>query len=121
MPCVLIVEDDADLRELMQHLLRTAGYETCCAGNGRDALDQMQDCKPALVLLDLHMPVMDGFEFRRRQLADPGKADVPVVAVTAHYDPHEVEARLHIKCLHKPLSVDHILTELQQACEGGRV
>jgi CheY-like chemotaxis protein len=118
MPSVLIVEDDDDLCEFMNYLLTSNGYETVCAHNGRDALDQMRSCKPCLVLLDLHMPVMDGFEFRWHQLRDPSCASIPVVAVTAHFDPRDVERRLGVKCLRKPFAIDHILTEVQRACTG---
>ena len=121
MPCVLIVTDDADLRQFLEYLLKATGYETISAHNSREALDQMQTCNPCLVLLDLHLPMMDGFELRRRQLRDPKQADVPVVAVTARYDPQVIEKQLHIKCLHEPFSVDHLLTEVRHACRNGRV
>ena len=61
----------------------------------------MRERNPSVALLALHMPVMDGFEFRRRQLQDPMNATVPVVAVTAHYNPLEVDQKLGIKCLRK--------------------
>ena len=69
MPCVLIVEDDADIREFMQFLLSASGYETMTAANGEEALHRMRERRPCMVLLDLMMPVMDGFDFRARQLA----------------------------------------------------
>lgn len=120
MPCVLIVEDDADVREFLEFLLADNGYDTASARNGRDALIQMAARKPSVVLLDLNMPVMDGWEFRRQQLDDPGKAGVPVVAVTAHFDPHDVERTLGVKCLKKPMQVDQLLAEVQQACAARR-
>ena len=116
MPCVLIVEDDADLRMMMEYLLQVNGYETTCACNGLEAFAQIHLRKPCVVLLDLHMPVMDGFEFRRRQLTDSHCCAVPIVAITAHYDPQEVERQLGITCLHKPLSIDHVVHEVERAC-----
>ena len=120
MPCVLIVEDDPDVREFLEFLLAENGYETTLAQNGRDALIQMAARKPSVVLLDLNMPVMDGWEFRREQLDDPRKAGVPVVVVTAHYDPHDVERTLGVKCVTKPIQVDQVLAEVQQACAARR-
>ena len=61
MPCVMIVDDDADIRELLNFLMTANGYETMTAQNGRDALERMRGRLPCLVLLDLHMPVMDGW------------------------------------------------------------
>ena len=116
MPCVLIVEDDPDIREFMELLLIDAGYDTMTAENGSRALERMRTRRPCLVLLDLAMPVMDGWEFRERQLADPTIASVPVVCVTAAFDPANVSARLRVPCLPKPVSFAAVLDEVQHAC-----
>jgi CheY-like chemotaxis protein len=116
MPCVLIVEDDADIRSFMQFLLDSSGYNTVAAGNGREALEAMRGKRPCMVLLDLMMPVMDGFEFRARQLRDPSLATVPVLCLTAMPDIPSLEARLSAPCLHKPVSVDRLLTEVEARC-----
>jgi CheY-like chemotaxis protein len=116
MPCVLIVEDDPDVCEFMSFLMAANGYETLRARNGRDALEVMRKRMPCIVLLDLHMPVMDGWEFRRRQLMDPRAASVPVVAVTAHFDPSAVEHRLGVKCINKPIHIEDVVREVQFAC-----
>jgi len=116
MPCVLIVEDDADVCGFMNFLLTVNGYETMCAGNGQQALEQMRIRRPCIVLLDIHMPVMDGWEFRKRQLHDPEYATVPVVAVTAHFDAGEVEHKLGVKCIRKPIHIDEVITEVRVAC-----
>ena len=116
MPCVLIVEDDPDLRELMEFILAEHGYETISAWNGLQALEKMAARRPDVVLLDIHMPVMDGVEFRRQQLEDPQRRDVPVIAVTAHHNPRDVEGRLGVKCLSKPLSLDQLLMDVHHAC-----
>ena len=116
MPCVLIVEDDAELCGFMNFLLTANGYQTMCAGNGQQALDQMRTRTPCIVLLDIHMPVMDGWEFRKRQLDDPRYASVPVVAVTAHFDARAVEDKLGVRCLRKPMHIDEVITEVRVAC-----
>lgn len=119
MPCVLIVEDDPDIREFMELLLIDAGYDTMTAENGARGLESMRARRPCLVLLDLAMPVMDGWGFRERQLADPELAKVPVVCVTAAFDPASVSARLKVPCLPKPVSFSAVLDAVQHAC-GGR-
>jgi CheY-like chemotaxis protein len=116
MPCVLIVEDDTEVCGFMDFLLTANGYETMCAGNGHQALEQMRARKPCIVLLDIHMPVMDGWEFRKRQLHDPKYASVPVVAVTAHFDPRDVEDKLGVKCLRKPIHIEEVISEVRVAC-----
>jgi CheY-like chemotaxis protein len=81
---VMIVEDDADIREALTALLVETGYSVACAGDGEDALRQLKaGARPAVVLLDLMMPVMTGAEFRQAQLADPELAGIPIVVLTA--------------------------------------
>jgi CheY-like chemotaxis protein len=118
MPLVLIVEDDPDIREFMELLLIDAGYETMTAENGSRALERMRARRPCIVLLDLAMPVMDGFGFRERQLADPDLAKIPVVCITAAFDPVSVSARLKVPCLPKPVSFSAVLDVVQNACRS---
>ena len=69
---------------MMAQLLSLEGFQTAAVANGQEALDYLrQENAPNLILLDLMMPVMDGWEFRRRQRADPGIADIPVVVLSA--------------------------------------
>ena len=79
---VLLVEDAADSREAMQEVLEQFGAQVVPATNGRDALEKLNGAAPDLVVCDLRMPVMDGYEFVRRLRADPLRADLPVVAVS---------------------------------------
>ena len=116
---VLIVEDDTDVREMMQLMIGSAGFDTVGACNGRQALERMREELPCMVLLDLQMPIMDGFEFRRRQLADPRLADVPVVCITAHYDPAAMAANLGVPCLAKPPDFDTVVGAVAATCGGG--
>lgn len=118
MPCVLIVEDEPDVREFMELLLQTSGYETMSAQNGLEALEQMRQRRPCVVLLDLMMPVMNGWEFREHQLAEASLADVPVVCVTAVFDPSQVVKRLRIPCVRKPVEFPELLQKVANACGG---
>lgn len=120
MPCVLVVEDDMDVREMLRTILETEGYETVVAANGAEALEAMQQRTPCVVLLDLMMPVMDGWTFRQRQLATPEFADVPVICLTAVYDPQAASHALRAPCLHKPVEMDALLDRVEQACWNRR-
>jgi CheY-like chemotaxis protein len=113
---VLIVEDDADLREMMAQLLTLEGYHIATVANGREALEYLQnEDTPALILLDLMMPIMDGWEFRRQQQAIPAVAGVPVVILSA-LDPvraADVNAAAFLK---KPLDFDRLLQLVRSYC-----
>jgi DNA-binding response OmpR family regulator len=113
---VLIVEDDADVREMLQTLLRSHGYTTEVATNGRDALAAAEEEPPCLILLDLMMPIMSGWEFRERQLADSSIAGVPVVCLSAVYDHRMVTERLKVPCLSKPVDFDELLACVSAHC-----
>ena len=81
---ILLVEDEPNNRDLALKILRASGYDVSCAGNGREAVEMATLQHPALILMDLSLPEMDGWEATRRIKADPAVADIPVVAATAH-------------------------------------
>jgi CheY-like chemotaxis protein len=115
---VLIVEDDADLREMMAQLLTLEGYHIDTAANGREALEYLNGApRPDVILLDLMMPIMDGWEFRRRQQNDPALADVPVIVLTAL---DQAQARANdlngVDFLKKPLDFDRLLELVRRRC-----
>ena len=80
---VLLVEDDADTRDVMARILRKAGRDVVEAGNGREALQRLTDMRPAIILLDLMMPVMDGFDFLLEMRTHTEWQDIPVIVLTA--------------------------------------
>jgi CheY-like chemotaxis protein len=81
---ILIVDDDTDVREVLGELLADEGYATRMCANGRAALELLRGgARPRLILLDLMMPVMDGWQFRAEQLRDATLRDIPVVVMTA--------------------------------------
>lgn len=84
-PLVLVVDDDDDLRELLGVLLATEGVEVASAANGLEALSAIAARRPDLILLDMKMPVMDGWELCRRLDADGGRP--PILVMTAAFDP----------------------------------
>jgi signal transduction histidine kinase/DNA-binding response OmpR family regulator len=79
---VLVVEDDPEQREMMTRLLKKSGYESVCASDGNEALKTLDECRPSLILLDLMMPGMDGFDFLAALHRRPGPSP-PVVVITA--------------------------------------
>src|SRR5438034_634386 len=113
---VLIVEDDNDLRDMMAQLLMLEGFQTAAVANGREALEYLNSgARPDVILLDLMMPIMDGWEFRRRQQADPTVSAVPVIVLSA-LDPTraaDVNANAFLK---KPLDFDRLLALVRSYC-----
>ncbi len=82
---VLLVEDDPDLRVFVQEVLEEAGYRVLAAGDGLDALEQASTQVPDLILLDMRMPCMDGWEFARAFRAQHTRR-VPIIVFTAATD-----------------------------------
>jgi CheY-like chemotaxis protein len=108
---ILVVEDHADLREMLTVLLESEGFGVRTAVNGAEALARLEEGRPALILLDLMMPVMSGDEFRQRQLADPRYRDVPVICMTAAHDGRERAQRLRAdEYFQKPLDFEQLVS-----------
>jgi CheY-like chemotaxis protein len=101
----MIVEDDHLIREAIAEALGEEGFEVVEAANGREALDALHRERASLVLLDLMMPIMDGWQFREEQLRDPELSDIPVVVLSALQDD-----RLHVqRHFTKPCDLDELL------------
>ena len=80
---ILIVDDQPDLANLMADMLVDAGYVTRTADNARDALSEIQLDPPDLLLLDVHMPDLDGYEVATMLKSDPATASIPIIMVSA--------------------------------------
>jgi CheY-like chemotaxis protein len=114
---VLVVDDDKDIRETLQELIEDEGYDVASARNGLEALERIRERRFGLVVLDLFMPGMDGTEFRRRQLADPEIAGVPVVVISAAAGLEERVASMRPAAhLEKPIAVDDLLDLIARFC-----
>ena len=83
-PRVLLVDDYPDAREMYSEYLEFCGFEVVEAGNGMEALQRAADDNPDIILMDLSLPVMDGWEATRRLKADERTKAIPVLAVTGH-------------------------------------
>ena len=106
---VLVVEDDLDLLGLVELLLQDAGHRVRTASNGVEALDRVAEEMPALILLDMRMPVMNGWEFAREFRARHGRA-CPIVVVTAAENARLRAAEIEAEgFLAKPFDLDDVL------------
>jgi CheY-like chemotaxis protein len=113
---VLVVDDDVDCLEALRFLLQDEGYHVEVARHGQEALDYFrQGGRPAVVILDLLMPVMDGLEFLRRRRDDPVLSSTPVIVLTA------TDARLGSQdevVLRKPVDFPVLVSKIERACSS---
>ena len=118
----LVVDDDPLIREFVQYALDDEGFEVRCAATGAEALDTLATWHADVVLLDLMMPVMDGWEFRRRQREDPALASIHVIVMSANRCLPSAEAVLSpCAMLSKPFNVTDLLDRATQcAAEAAR-
>jgi CheY-like chemotaxis protein len=117
-PLVLVVDDDPDLRRLTESLLTAHGYHVIVAGHGRDALLRLRERCPDLIVRDLNMPVMDGWQFRNEQryLTDRKRAAVPVLLMTGVDDAaREAESLRAVGVIKKPFDPDDLLDAVSAA------
>jgi CheY-like chemotaxis protein len=117
-PRVLIVEDDASVREALATFLECEGYGVIEAGDGVEALQRLRATTDVgLILLDLMMPVMNGWEFRDEQTKDPALASIPVVIITADTQAtRKATAVGAAGCLLKPVEFPELLTYVDRFC-----
>ena len=110
LPYVLVVDDDPAIRGLVAEALRHEGYNVDMAAHGREALDAMRARKPATVVLDLMMPVMDGFVFLEECHKQQLCVDVPIVVISAVADALQriTEVPVHA-CMAKPFDLDDLV------------
>lgn len=115
-PTIFIVEDDVDTREMLETLLELEGYRVETAANGRQALERLnQGLRASVILLDLMMPVMDGWQFRREQEQRREIAGIPVIVVSAAGRDRlqQIQANAYLS---KPVDLDELLTHINQFC-----
>jgi CheY-like chemotaxis protein len=115
---ILIVEDDVDVREALAVFLAGEGYKVVEAGHGAEALDQLRSAVPfCLILLDLFMPVMDGWTFRAEQLRDAALATIPVIVISADASAVRRGRELGaVASMVKPIDFDALLKHVDEYC-----
>jgi len=115
--CILVVEDQEDNRQIVRDLLTTTNYEVMEAENGQEALAAVAKQRPDLILMDIQLPVMDGYEATRRIKADPALAAIPVIAVTSYALSGDEEKARAAGCddfVPKPFSPRQLLAKIRQ-------
>ncbi len=113
---LLIVEDNRDMREMLGLILERLGYIPVLAGDGKDGVEKAIAEKPNLILMDMMMPVMDGWEAARALRANPETKEIPILAITALIRPHDLETCLDAGCngyILKPFSFADLQSRIQ--------
>jgi CheY-like chemotaxis protein len=117
-PLILLVEDDFILRGSLTEMLRDEGYGVECAANGVEGLRRLlQPPRPALVLLDIMMPHMDGLTFRATQLALPAVAEIPVIVISAVGPGRSAAALAFSRTFSKPIDTVELLRSIHEVLE----
>jgi len=114
---VLVVEDTEDNRRILRDLLSMAGYDMVEAHDGAEGVAKAAEHKPDLILMDIQMPVMDGYEATRRIKADPALAHIPVIAVTSYALSGDEEKTRAAGCngyIAKPFSPRQLLSKVRE-------
>src|SRR5687767_206546 len=122
-PVILIAEDQQELRQLYAQQLTMCGFDVIEAVNGAEALDLTSSRLPDVILMDLSMPVLDGWEATRRLRADTRTAHIPVVALTAHDGSGELQRATSAGCdwfVPKPCPPDALITEVRRVLSATR-
>ena len=120
---LLVVDDDAAIREMLNLVLVSEGFDVTTVADGASALASTERIRPDLILLDMKMPVMDGWQFLQRYRQQPGPR-VPVVVVTAAQDDRRLAADVGADgYVAKPFSIDDLLRVVHRCigapCEDG--
>lgn len=113
----MIIEDDVDIAENLKSLLEIEGYTSDVAKDGLEGLNRLRSASelPGLILLDLMMPTMDGFQFREAQMNDPALAKIPVAIMTAGGNIEAKIAAMNVEVsFRKPLDIDKLLATIDK-------
>ena len=116
-PTILLVEDNHDNRTIYGTILRHVGYDVAEAGSGEEGLELARKLIPALVLMDVAMPGIDGWEATRLLKSDPLTAGIPVVALTAHAMTEDRRRAEEVGCdgyLSKPIEPRRVVEEVRR-------
>jgi len=122
-PLVLVVDDFADNREMYSEYLTYSGYDVIEAKNGKEALEAAQARAPDIIIMDLSLPVMDGWEATRRLKADDRTRRIPVVALTGHALAGHSQGAREAGCdsfLAKPCLPDQLVAEIKRMLATGK-
>jgi CheY-like chemotaxis protein len=122
MPKILLVEDNELNRDMLSRRLQRKGYEVLMAVNGQEGVQMVQSQTPDLVLMDMSLPVMDGWEATRQLKANASTRNVPVIALTAHAMAGDHEKALEAGCDDydtKPIDLPRLLEKIEMLLNSG--
>ena len=114
---ILVVEDEEDNRQILRDLLATSGYEMVEAKDGEQALAAVDQHRPDLILMDIQLPIMDGYEATRRIRANPANKRIPIIAVTSYALSGNESMALAAGCdayVPKPYSPRELLAKIRE-------
>src|SRR5204863_3552626 len=114
---ILLVEDNEMNRDMLSRRLERKGYEVVVAVDGAEGVSRAETDAPDLILMDMSLPVLDGWEATRRLKAAPGTQAIPVIALTAHAMSGDREKALQAGCDDydtKPIDLDRLLGKMEQ-------
>jgi two-component system, cell cycle response regulator DivK len=114
---ILVVEDEEDNRQILRDLLATSGYEMVEAKDGGQALAAVDQHRPDLILMDIQLPIMDGYEATRRIRANPANKRIPIIAVTSYALSGNESIALAAGCdayVPKPYSPRELLAKIRE-------
>lgn len=121
-PLVLVVDDFEDNRAMYVEYLQYQGMRVCEAVNGEEAVRRTRELLPSVIVMDLSLPVMDGWEATRRIKADPRTKHVRVIALTGHAEPAHTKKALEAGCddfVAKPCLPENLLTKIREHLPPG--
>lgn len=110
-PCILAIEDHDDMREFLQRILERRGYRFLGASDGVDGMELAMQHRPDLILMDLALPTLDGYEATRLLKSKPEYAAIPIIVVTAHARAIDREHAIEAGCdayISKPYSIHEL-------------
>jgi CheY-like chemotaxis protein len=116
MPKILLVEDNEMNRDMLSRRLQRKGYEVVIAVDGGQGVEMAKSNTPDLILMDMSLPVLDGWEATRRIKADPAMQSIPVIALTAHAMAGDREKALEAGCEDydtKPIELNRLLEKME--------
>lgn len=121
MPRILVVEDNEENRDSLCRRLQRRGFEVLLAADGKIGVATAQADHPDLILMDMNMPELDGWEATRQIKAQPGMEAVPVIALTAHAMTGDRERALAVGCADyhtKPIEFPKLLAQIETLLQG---
>lgn len=114
---ILYIEDNEQNLYLVTFILEKGGYEVCAARDGREGIDLAATVKPDLILLDIQLPLMDGYTVARQLRSNPELAEIPIVALTSYAMAGDREKALAAGCngyIEKPINPDIFMHQVEQ-------